>query len=144
MLDQKKEVPADAQTGWVDSKSKTGQGFRVKASEYDISTATKKHVAALAHGPAFKDVEVYWTLGSSGAPTQDVQNRTGITWYKLAEAPWYSPWDHELTINTTKTYNYHFTDQWPDTYDLNVFINGGSHYVQYDSGKPTIVKISGD
>ena len=143
MSEQQKEAPADANVGWQDLKSKKGEGYRVKASDYDISTSAKEADAPAASGPSFSDVAVYWTVGSSGAPSNDVQNRTAITWYKLETAAWWSIFKYKLTINCADTYNYRFTDQEPDTYGLDVFGNSGSHSLEYRSNSPTIVKISG-
>lgn len=67
-----------------------------------------------------------------------------ITYYKLGKAPWYSPYTYELTIHATDTYDFISTDESADSYGLNVYQNGRPHYVQYRSGKPTIVSISGN
>ena len=142
MLDQKKEVPADAKTGWVELKSKNGQEYRVKGAEYEISTAAKTKVALAARGPPFSNVQVNWTVGSSGATSQDIQDSTGITWYQLDHAHWWSPFQYQLTIKCNGNYDYFFTDASPDTYELDVSDSSGSHEVQYRSDKPTIVSIS--
>ena len=103
----------------------------------------KRLTRPAASGPSFNDVAVYWTVGSSGAPSNDVQNRTAITGYKLETAERWSIYKYELTINCADTYNYRFADQEPDTYGLDVFGNSGSHSFEYRSDDPTIVKISG-
>lgn len=144
MSQQESEVPKGAKEGWLDEESDNNVKYAVKAAEYDISKVSKEGNAPDASGPSFKDVSVYWTVGSSGAPSTDVQNRTSITWYKLEKAPWYSPYQYELTFNAKDTYHFYFTDEEPDTYGVNVFQNGGSHFVQYRSAKPTIVKITGN
>ncbi|KEQ78026.1 hypothetical protein M436DRAFT_59964 [Aureobasidium namibiae CBS 147.97] len=62
--------------------------------------------------------------------TKMSRERTAITWYKLAEAEWYSPFKYKLTINCKDTYCYFFTDKdepKPETYMLNVFRNPGTH-----------------
>ena len=97
-----------------------------------------------SHGSSFKDVKVYWTVDSSGAPSTDVQNQTGITYYKLGKAEWFSPYTWKLTINTNSTYDYYFKDQSPgDPYEINVYQNAGTHEVEYRSDQPNIVSISG-
>ena len=143
-MSEQQQAPPDANVGWAELKSDNDQSYRVKASDYDI---TEKPVAeansVAASGPSFSDVSVYWTVGTSGAPSTDVQNRTAITWYKLEKAEWYSPYQYKLSINCSDTYDYKFTDSSPDTYTLNVFQNPGTHEVEYRSGSPTITSISG-
>ena len=139
---QHNKLPKEAITGWDDLKSKGGNEYRVKALDYDISTEGDGKTPD-AKGPSFKDVAVYWTVGTSGAPSIDVQNKTAITWYKLDYAEWWSPYKYKLSINTLDTYDYYFTDQSPDSYQLNVYQNAGTHEVEYRSDKPAIVSISG-
>ena len=144
MSDQQ-QAPADANVGWEELKSEKGNDYRVKASEYNIAdkpTGEEANTVA-ASGPSFSNVSVYWTVGSSGAPSSDVQNKTAITWYKLEKAEWYSPFQYKLTINCNDTYDYTFNDQEPDSYELNIWQNPGSHSVEYRSSKPIIVSISG-
>ena len=144
MSDQQKEASADANVGWQDLKSEKGEAYRVKASDYDIASASAEAAdAPAASGPSFSDVAVNWTVGSSGTTTSDVQNRTAITWYKLERAELFSIYQYKLTVNCADTYDYKFTDQEPDTYRLNVFQNAGTHSLEYRSHSPTIVKISG-
>lgn len=138
-------APADANVGWEELTASNGDKYRVKASDYniaDVPTGEEANVVA-ASGPDFDNVEVNWVVGTEGAPSADVQNKTAITWYKLAKAEWYSPFQYKLTINVKDTYNYEFTDQEPDTYKLNVWLNNGTHEVEYRSDRPTIVKIKG-
>lgn len=146
MSEQQQQPPADAQVGWEELKSDKGEAYRVKASDYNIADypTGEEANAADASGPSFKDIEVYWTVGISGAPSQDVQNRTAITWYKLDTAEWWSIYKYKLSINCNDTYDYHFDDEEPDSYRLNVWQNAGTHEVEYRSDRPTIVKISGE
>ncbi|KAI8159609.1 hypothetical protein K4K49_004010 [Colletotrichum sp. SAR 10_70] len=144
MSDETQEQPPpDAEVGWQELKTENGNKYRVKADDYDIADRDPDGDEPAAAGPPFKDVEVYWTVGSSGAPSQDVQNKTAITWYRLDKAPWYVYYKYRLTINTNDTYNYEFTDQSPDTYSLGVWQKSVTHTVDFDSSSPTIVKISG-
>lgn len=137
-------VPDDAKVGWDDLVSSKGNKFRVKAADYDISQEPDGEVHVVdASGPPFNNVQVYWTSGSEGVPSIDVQNKTGITWYKLAKAPWYSIYTWQLTINCNDTYNYSFKDGTDDTYGINVCSIRTTHEVEFDSSNPTIVSISG-
>ncbi len=144
MSDQK-QAPADANVGWEGLKSDKGKEYRVKASDYDIAAkpAGEEANSVAASGPEFSNVTVDWTVGSSGAPSPDIQNKTGITWYKLENAEWYSPFQYKLTINCNDTYDYHFMDQEGDSYQLDVRQTAGSHSLEYRSSAPTIVSISG-
>jgi len=139
-------IPADANVGWEELKSSSGAKYRVKAADYDITDKpTDEANETEASGPSFKDVRVNWKLGTEGVPDEDVQRRTAITWYKLAEAEWYSPFKYKLTINCKDTYCYFFTDKdepKPDKYMLNVFQNPGTHSLEFGSKNPTITSIS--
>jgi hypothetical protein len=84
-------------------------------------------------------VDVYWTVGSSGNPSKDVQEKTGIRWYSLNRIDELF-FTYELDITTSETYYYLFRDEEPDEYSLNCFMTG-NHYVRYNSREPTIVKI---
>ena len=139
------QAPEDANVGWEELKSDKDQDYRVKASDYNIAdkpTGEGEHSVA-ASGPSFSNVSVYWTVGSSGATSTDVQNKTAITWYKLEKASLFSIYQYKLSVNCSDTYNYKFTDQEPDTYTLNVWQNSGTHSLEYRSSGPTIVSISG-
>ncbi|KAK4930442.1 hypothetical protein LTR66_016106 [Elasticomyces elasticus] len=141
---QKGEIPAGANDSLKELKDSAGNSFRVKAADYDINEKpTGEAHQTDASGPKFTGQSVYWTTGSSGNTTTDVSNKTSITWYKLGKAPWYSPYTWELTINCTDTYDFEFHDESGDKYELNVYLNSGSHYVQYSSGQPTITSIDG-
>jgi hypothetical protein len=144
-MSEQLQAPADAKLGWAEMTSDNGGDYRVKASDYDIADQPDGeggNVTA-ANGPTFLDEPVNWSCPSSGTPSQEFQNKTGITWYKLDKAPWYSPKKYRLTISCKDSYNYSFTDESPDTYWLNVFMTSTTHSVEYDSARPTIVKISG-
>lgn len=74
------EAPVDADLGWLESTSDKEENYRVKASDYDIKEASDGGDQANASGPRFDRVEVNWAVGTSGAPSSDVTNRTAITW----------------------------------------------------------------
>ncbi|KAF5673254.1 hypothetical protein FDENT_10347 [Fusarium denticulatum] len=138
------QVPPDAEVGWNQLSSNNGASYRVKASDYDIADKpADSGDEPAATGPSFNNVKVHWTVGSEGAPSQDVQDETAITWYKLEKAEWWSPFSYKLTISTKDTYNYVFHDESGDGYTLGVWQNAGTHSVEYSSGKPTIISISG-
>jgi hypothetical protein len=137
------QAPADANIGWEDLKSNQGENYRVKASEYDIADRPfGPEDEPAASGPPF-NVQVNWPVGSEGAPSEEVQDKTAITYYKLEKAPWYSLFKYKLTIITQDTYNYNFYDQEPDSYNLNIWQTAGSHTVEFNSKNPTITSITG-
>ncbi|KPM43291.1 hypothetical protein AK830_g3277 [Neonectria ditissima] len=143
MSDQE-QAPADANVGWQDLTSDKGQTYRVKASDYDIGDKpTDDGDAVAASGPKFASVPVRWTVGSSGSTSDEVRNKTAITWYKLDKAPWYSPKKYRLSINVEDTYDYRFFDEEPDYYGISVWQTAGTHTVEFDSDRPTIVSVSG-
>lgn len=144
MSNQQEAVPADAHVGWQEQTSGNDAKYVVKADEYDIEEAAGSGDAPAASGPSFSDVGVNWRVGTEGAPSKDVQEQTSITYYRLKKAPWYSIYTYELTIVAKDTYKFSFTDEEPDTYTIDVYQNSGSHFVQYNSKAPTIVRISGN
>ncbi|PTD08681.1 hypothetical protein FCULG_00011195 [Fusarium culmorum] len=131
MAETSKEVPQDAQVGWLDLKSENGQDYRVKASDYDISEGPSGEDAPSASGPP------------STSTFTGKLDKTAITWYKFEKAPWYSIYQYKLTINTRDTYNYTFFDSEPDYYGLNILDTSGSHTVEFRSNNPTITSITG-
>ena len=144
-MSDEQQAPADANVGWKNSDSTNSQNYRLKASDYNIADKLTNIDTGLvaADGPKFSKVTVNWPVGSSGAPSEDVQEKTAITWYSLDKAEWYSPFSYKLTINTIDTYDYHFEDASYDYYELNVF-QTGVHEVEYDSKNPNIISISGN
>ncbi|KAF7563163.1 hypothetical protein G7046_g952 [Stylonectria norvegica] len=143
MSDNQQNPPADENVGWEERTSQKGQSYRVKASDYDISEKPTGGDAVAASGPKFSSVPLHWTVGSSGSTSDEIRNKTAITWYKLDKAPWYSVKKYRLSINTEDTYDYEFFDEEPDEYGLNVWQTAGTHTVEFDSERPTIVSVSG-
>ncbi|KAI1323313.1 hypothetical protein F5Y16DRAFT_350352 [Xylariaceae sp. FL0255] len=141
-MSEAQKAPESAQMGWAKLESDSGKDYNVKASDYDMNDEVKDKDSLNANGPSFQ-IDVNWTFPSSGSPDQEFQNKTGITWYKLDKAPWYSLKKYRLTIACKDTYNYSFTDKEPDTYWLNVWATSSTHTVEYDSRNPDIVKITG-
>ncbi|KAF4985856.1 hypothetical protein FGRMN_11072, partial [Fusarium graminum] len=141
-MSNQESVPNDANVGWQDLETNNGAKYAVKADDYDIAdrpASTSDEISA--RGPDFSDVSVNWGTHTSGAPPQDIQDKTGITWYSLNKAPWYRPYTWRLTINVNDTYNYVFKDQSGDTYSLSTW-QLGTHTVDYSSDNPTIISIS--
>lgn len=138
------QAPADYNIGWQELTSENGEKYRVKASDYDIADKpVGSEDEPAASGPPFNGVKVNWEVGTEGVPSEDVQNRTGITWYKLEKNGFWAYHKYKLTVTTKDTYNYTFFDQEPDYYKLDVWKISGTHTFEYDSKRPTIVSITG-
>lgn len=99
------QKPADADVGWAELKPSEGDTYRAKASDYNIAEIPEAEANEFAaSGPSFSNVSVYWTVGTEGSPSTDVQNQTAITWYKLAKTPWWNVvFTYELSFNTKDT-----------------------------------------
>lgn len=60
---------------------------RVEVPDYDITTKPCNESNNIwASSPSFKNVYIDWQVGTGGVPSSDIQQKTAITWYKLAEA----------------------------------------------------------
>ncbi|CAB5362292.1 unnamed protein product [Rhizophagus irregularis] len=70
--------------------------------------------------------------------TADVKKTAGILQYKLFG----NGGKYRLEFTNTVTYNYYFSDETGDRYQVNTYLTG-NHYVEYSSSKPNIVFISG-
>ncbi|KAM0558469.1 hypothetical protein ACHAPJ_004659 [Fusarium lateritium] len=136
------QADAEAEPGWQKLQSENGQDYRVNVSDYDISEPPTAGDEPSASGSPF-NVQVNWAVGTEGAPSPEVQDKTAITWHKLEKlGPW-NWFDYRLTIATQDTYNYTFFDREPDYYGLSVFKTSGTHSAEYKSGNPTITSITG-
>lgn len=138
------ETSNDVNVGWKDQDSSNGVKYRVKATDYDIEEASYEEDAPSASGPSFNSVAVNWAVGTEGAPSQDVQEQTSISYYSLKKGPWYSIYNYELTVVAQDTYHFQFVDQEFDTYALRTYQNSGSHIIEFNSNSPTIVQLSGN
>lgn len=116
--------------------------YRVKAEEYDISDDHNGEEGA-ASGPPF-NVQVDWTVGSEGEPSEYVQNQATIGWCKLSKAPWWSMYTYRLTFQSDDNYNFSFTDKSNNSYSLNKWADSHVHFLEFNSSDPTIVSISGN
>lgn len=134
--------PETGNAGWFEPKNVE---YRVKAEDYDIKEAAEDSKdSPNASGEPFS-VGCDWNVNSEGTPDQGFQERTGITWWKIEKAPWYSPFTWQLTFNCRDSYHYIFTDETDSSggsYHVDVYVNG-VHSVQYRSDRPKIHKVSG-
>jgi len=120
----------DSSIKWETAKSKNGVSFRV---------GREKKPAA---GKPFS-IDVNWPVGGGWVKTtDDVRTTAGITQYNLSATPDGANYQYILQFNNTDTYDYEFYDETNDSYEVNTWLDR-THFVQYDSDKPTIVRITG-
>ena len=83
---------------------------------------------------------INWPVGDNSAKTTSskVYDEAGISAYKLWEYNGF--WKYILEFENNVNYNFEFTDEEGDTYGVSTAVHGW-HYVRYDSGKPTIVRV---
>ena len=128
----------DSSIEWETATSKNGVSFRVGKEK------TQGKDVAPASGKPFS-IDVNWPVGNGWVMTTDeVRTTAGITQYNLSEIPEDvgSDYQYILKFNNTDTYDYYFYDETNDSYEVNTFTTR-THYVQYNSEKPTIVRITG-
>lgn len=136
-------VPESTEGGWQELTNNNGEKFMVKAENYDIS-AQNNNDAVAASGPPFDNLRVGWNPNNEGVTTEEVQETTGITYWKLQKSPWWNKlFQWQLTISTRDTYHYYFTDASGHVEDLNVYQNAGTHWISWNSPNPEVVLISG-
>ncbi|KAJ9654571.1 hypothetical protein H2198_006386 [Neophaeococcomyces mojaviensis] len=130
----------DTSFGYIQATSENGQSYVVGYPTGQIPAAVNED-AVLSAKRAF-DANVNWPAdGKYHATSDGINMETGITSYQIGKSssPFY---DYFLEIHVRETYNYHFTDQEGDTYNLNTFVTG-LHVVRFNSKKPTIVHVKG-
>lgn len=88
-------------------------------------------------------IVVNWPVGNKDwkDTSADVQATTGITRYRVSTSS--SPFfDYFIEFSNSENYKYRFYDQTGDSYEVNTGRNG-DHVVRFDSGKPTVLFITG-
>jgi hypothetical protein len=130
-----KVIEADIE--WEDRVTDGGKKYQVGYQKGDGQLQTKTDLVLSPFG-----IAVNWPVAGKGwiATTPTVQQRAKITECQLFEAN--TVWRYSLNFVNTAHYNYFFYDETGDYYQVNTFRNG-THYVAYDSDKPTIAYIRG-
>lgn len=135
---------------WETRTSKNGKEFRVGYRETDPETENK---SAEENGDAEKNAsrphaKVSWEPVKNSTKwivqTNNFTIDTGITRYNLDNRTSIIDnilFRYRLRITNLRNYNYFFTDESGDVYNINTFIVG-DHQVQYNSDDPTIKLIS--
>lgn len=127
--------------GYIQAKTERGQSYVVGYPNGQIPAAVNED-GLLTAKRAF-EVDVDWHVDGKWHQTGDGLNmKTGITSYDLGKSssPFY---DYYLEIHVRETYNYYFTDEEGDTYNLNTYV-AGLHIVRFNSNKPTIKRVKGN
>ncbi|KAF2869592.1 hypothetical protein BDV95DRAFT_608436 [Massariosphaeria phaeospora] len=92
-----------------------------------------------SHGPSF-ELDVDWRAGSGGPTDSGFRSRTGISQYHVPIGG--VLYKYRVWITTDQSYYYEFQDEGHQSYPLDVVLNG-SHYVDYNSKQPNIIKVRG-
>ena len=84
---------------------------------------------------------VHWPGGSNRwlYAGQDLE-RAGLKEYKITHTTKWVYFDYQINIINTKSAVFYFEDETGDRYKLSA-LAAYDHYVQYDSKKPTIIRI---
>ena len=114
-----------------------------KMNQIDDASASKvKSENRDSHGAPFS-VAVEWPVDDDWhEPSSDFKNATGITWYKVGHSDSWI-YDYYVQIWCFQDYDYYFTDNENDRYELNVFDTGADHIVRFNSSGPTIRMVTG-
>lgn len=136
---------------WKTLKSKNGASFKVGRPKSDGGvTGGNIKAAAAAVGilrPAKNNfgISVNWPVEYNAwkSPTDDQTKVSAITGYCLeTTGTLLEPYKYILHFINTEHYDYKFTDESNDVYEVDTWSNG-NHYVQYNSDQPTIIYVSG-
>jgi len=126
---------------WKTATSQNGVSFSVGREKTESVTEEKTEAAATS----LKDfgIVVNWPVGDGSwkDTTGEVKKVTGITRYRLWAVESF-PFRYELGFTDTMRYNYSFSDEAGNVYQVNTWTTG-DHFIRYNSEKPTIVFISG-
>lgn len=126
--------------GYVQAKSDKGVSFAIGYPSGEIPGAMVNTESA---GRPFSR-DVHWKVNGEMHDTlpDGEKMMTGINSYALGNSasPFY---DWFLEVHVDKTYNFWFTDEEGDTYNLNTWVQG-NHIVRFNSKKPTIVHVKGE
>lgn len=138
MADQIKFAAPDANgVRWADGTSKKGVSFRYGYKDTGSSTARNPVIKASDDGW----YSVNWTVGSSGTTSDEIHNNTHITGYDLIKLAHNDLYDYQLTFYVDGGWERNFKDDDNDEYSCTTVTNG-AHSIQYNSDKPTIVKVN--
>ncbi|PUU78394.1 hypothetical protein B9Z19DRAFT_1065075 [Tuber borchii] len=127
---------------WETLTSKNGVTFKIGREKAASVPVVEAKSETPAEGEDF-GITVDWPVGGGWTQTtEDVKTTAAITQYNLAEVDG-DTFKYTLEFSNTDTYDYKFFDQTGDSYEVNTWQNR-THYVKYNSDKPTIVYISGN
>jgi len=143
------DQPAASDQGsveWETVTSKNGVTFKIGREKAEsvrvLGVKSEVKSEKPAEGEDF-GITVNWPVGGGWTQTtEDVKTTAAITQYNIAEVDG-DTYKYTLEFTNTDTYDYKFFDQTGDSYGVNTWQNR-THYVKYNSEKPTIVYISGD
>ena len=127
----------DSTIHWVDVVSQNGKKFSVgtkKGSDGD---------APQVPGSFLLDLDPKWVKdGKTKDANEQCKAVTGIYQYRVGDYDRII-YDYYVAIKTSRQGQYYFHDEEGDSYGLSVIITSNEHYVRYNSGNPTIGRVTG-
>lgn len=148
MTEKQNETSEQDGIVWETRTSKNGKEFRVGYRETDQETenksaeengGAKKSSSHNQRGVNWKPVKnsTKWIVQSN-----EFTSETAITRYNLDNrTSSIKAFRYKLWITNLRNFDYFFTDESGDTYNINTF-RTGDHFVEYNSDKATIKLIS--
>ena len=131
---------------WKKFTSLKGKEFEIgtspEADTNNVEVEATNVGVVRASGSSF-GVDVNWPVASNEwkDTTQEVREKAKIPRYNLYKAG--GIYDYRLEFINEDTYHYHFHDEEGDSYSVNTWTTG-SHFVRYNSTKPTILYVDGN
>ena len=148
------ELPAGIE--WTKVKSANGQEFEVGRLPGKSATSTTVTPSPGVQASGFLSsasadqnfgITVNWPVDTDSSDwvdtSDEVKKKAAITRYALY--PIQNPvfYTYILCFTNTKNYDYFFSDETGDSYEVNTY-ESGDHSVRFNSSKPTIVYIRGE
>ncbi|KIM35554.1 hypothetical protein M413DRAFT_449695 [Hebeloma cylindrosporum] len=140
----------DPKIQWIEAKSRNGAAYKTGTIPTKGVDQVKGGAAGRglkAEKPSKEDfgVDVNWPVDGKWYQTSsDFKSLTGITNYMVSKNDSFiAIFDYVISFKTDESYDYHFEDETGDRYECNVYLTSTTHYISYNSKKPTIINITG-
>jgi len=125
---------------WETLTSKDGKSFRVGREK---THCVKGDAIKKAPGQNQFQRDVNWPVGGGWKHQSDaIADKTGISYVKIFDSGYGHVYRYNFQFITTDSYDYYFYDEAGDDYHVNT-LRTGKHSFDYNSDKPTIVKVTG-
>ncbi|KAI0420537.1 hypothetical protein F5X98DRAFT_331215 [Xylaria grammica] len=144
----------DPRIQWKDATSRNGTSYKIGLIPPAEGVEAAKEISAkggegetegIVRAKADFGVDVNWPVDDTvHNTTSDFKDKTGISNYLVGKnTEWGHVYDYYIVFNTDETYDYYFEDETGNRYECNVWVTSWSHYVCYNSNKPTIINVTG-